>query len=396
MIYAILIVEILILICRLIRSYKLMNNKKREYNIDYWIAPVMYGKWSYAYVFAHMLSTFSIVVLSLVIFYNTEIDYEFANIMIFLFIIVTFFIYIIEPTIIKAMEIEVPLAVDKMENTELPPKKEMSVIVKKITKIRFVIIGCLVVSMLLFFIFNEFVIVINDKNGYNNKSEEEALLMEDTTVFMDNQYIYSYSDKTSCLNVYDINGKFVNSWIIPHISNGASMAYEYNGIIYIQNRNYEVYAYSNNEYYGKMIDCYDEVEVYDSNDNLLYKYDVSDSQYVFFFECFDHEKVYANVELSNNVSKKMIISKDNQEDFHYTLNYFSKNIQQDNNKIMVYNDKIIINNDIVVTDKYNPFLNFIVSKKYPIILTCLFVLIILVTEILIRREIKKEENGIDK
>ena len=43
MIYAILIVEILILICRLIRSYKLMNDKKREYNIDYWIAPVMYG-----------------------------------------------------------------------------------------------------------------------------------------------------------------------------------------------------------------------------------------------------------------------------------------------------------------------------------------------------------------
>ena len=396
MIYAILIVEILIFICRLFRSYKLTNNKKREYNIDYWIAD-MYGKWSYAaYAFAHMLSTFSIVVLSLVIFENTEIDYESANILIFLFIIVTFFIYIIEPTIIKAMEIEVPLAVDKMENTELPPKKEMSVRVKKIKKIRFIIIGCLVVPMLLFFIFDEFVIVKNDKNGYNNKSEEEGLLMEDTIVFMDNQYIYSYSDTTSCLNVYDINGKFVNSWIIPHISNGVSMAYEYNGIIYIQNRNHEVYAYSNNEYYGKMIGYYDGVEVYDSNDNLLYKYDVSDSQYLFFFECFDYEKVYVNVELSNNVSKKMIISKDNQEDFHYNLNYFSKNIQQDNNNVQVYKDKIIINNDIVVTDKYNPFLNFIVSKKYPIILTCLSVISILVTEILIRREIKKEENGSDK
>ncbi|XMB73012.1 hypothetical protein RJI07_03645 [Mycoplasmatota bacterium WC30] len=124
--------------------------------------------------------------------------------------------------------------------------------------------------------------------------QDEFDIDAETILFIQHDYLYLYSDFTSGLNIYDLDGNYIKSFYFFVSPNGASSLYIWNDSIFIKTRNNQLIKYTDGEYKGR-VDVYgleeaDRYSVYDEFEQIIVSGLIIDYRYN--PVAFDNEYLY--------------------------------------------------------------------------------------------------------
>ncbi len=160
--------------------------------------------------------------------------------------------------------------------------------------------------------------LINNKveeYDYSIAVQEEFNIDAETILFTHRDYLYLFSDFTSGLNIYDLDGNYIKSYYFYDSPNGASSLFIWNDSIFIYTRTNQLLKYTNGEYKGRVEVIHpseevDEYTVFNELDEIIvpkftlnYRYDpvVFDSEYLY-LESWDDGGIEYDGENFNNWS----------------------------------------------------------------------------------------------
>ena len=131
--------------------------------------------------------------------------------------------------------------------------------------------------------------------GFSEVSDKEFPIDFETNLFVEDEYLYLYSDFANGINVYDLNGEFIHSYYFYGGINGSSMIYFKDDYFFISTKDSSaLIRYKDGMYQGHLeveyFDDYDSLIVYDEfGDVLISSIQLEDYWTIF---AFDDEFIY--------------------------------------------------------------------------------------------------------
>ena len=132
-------------------------------------------------------------------------------------------------------------------------------------------------------------------------STEEFDIDDQTTVYVNEDYIYLFSDFSCGLSIYNLAGDYIETYYFPYFQNGRATMEIIDDIVYISPRDTEyIYAIRGKDYYGKVQQIWLEDDTWTEDSVYTYIiYNVSNESqdqfsvlYLYWFVGFDYEYIY--------------------------------------------------------------------------------------------------------
>lgn len=152
-----------------------------------------------------------------------------------------------------------------------------------------------------FSVFGTFTIISRNLNSYakeisfSQSTNKEFLIDPETDIFVEDEYLYLYSDFASGINVYNLDGEYLHSYYFYGGSNGSSMIYFKDDYFFIRTKSGSaLIRYKDGQYQGHLevgyFDDYDIITVYDENGEVLISNLPLEDYWTIF--AFDDEFIY--------------------------------------------------------------------------------------------------------
>lgn len=117
---------------------------------------------------------------------------------------------------------------------------------------------------------------------YTRKSSKEYDIVDVTAIALDSKdNVYCLSDALSAVNVFSADGVFKYSLAVPDYQNGSCSLYIKNDVLFIQDKNYDIYYYKYGTFKGR-VSCDQTIKQYDEKDKLLYSISYPNDGYSYF------------------------------------------------------------------------------------------------------------------